>query len=331
MNTPSRGAVRKVSLVAFILASAVVAFFTACSASGRAAESGATYGPFGPEAPRLREQLWIVPGGDASLPLRATVFRPAEGHDANRTTPIRHPLVVINHGSDASTRESVSMPVFFWLSKWFVDRGYVVLLPQRRGYGATGGEWAEGKDWCTNPDHYSAGVAAADDIEGALNYMAAQPFIDPSRIVVAGISTGGWASLALAARNPTSVRLVVNFAGGRGGHAYGRANAICSPERLIEAVGAYGQAARVPTLWLYAANDSYFGPDLATAMTDAWKNNGGSADLRLLPPYGSEGHAVADDKAGWRLWGSHLEDALETYVGVDGDREVPRLVSEKKQ
>jgi dienelactone hydrolase len=276
------------------------------------------YGPFGPEGPKLREQLWMVPGGDPATPLRATVFRPpspAQATARNASTkviegPVRHPLVVINHGSDDATRESVSLPRFFWLSKWFVDRGYVVLLPQRRGYGSTGGEFVEGRDRCANPDHYGAGVAAADDIEGALRYMTARPFIDPSQSIVVGVSTGGWAALALAARNPPGVRLVVNFAGGRGGYAYGRPNAVCAPERLIEAVGAYGHAARLPTLWFYARNDSYFGPDLATSMAQAWQRSGGSVRLRLLPAYKAEGHEIAADRAAWDLWSGDLEGTM---------------------
>jgi dienelactone hydrolase len=279
--------------------------------------AGAVYGPYGPEGLRLREQLWVVPGGDPNVPLRATVFRPPENAPGasvpaalKSSGGARRPLVVINHGSDESTREAVSMPVFYWLSKWFVDRGYVVVLPQRRGHGATGGDLAEGRDTCANPDHYAAGLAAADDIEAVLRYMAGQSFIDPGQLVVAGVSTGGWASLALASRNPLGVELVVNFAGGRGGHAYGEPNAVCGQDRLIEAAGAYGHGAKVPTLWIYAANDSYFGPDLATSMALAWKSGGGRADLRLLPVYGSEGHDVVSARAGWRLWGRELESSL---------------------
>jgi dienelactone hydrolase len=230
---------------------------------------------------------------------------------------VRHPLVVINHGSDDATREAVSLPRFFWLSKWFVDRGYVVLLPQRRGHGSTGGEFAEGKDRCASPNHYGAGMAAADDIEGALRYMAVQPFIDPSQSIIVGISTGGWAALALAARNPPGVRLVVNFAGGRGGHAYGRPHAVCSPERLIEAVGDYGRAARVATHWFYARNDSYFGPDLATFMAEAWRRGGGSVRLHLLPAYKAEGHEIVDDRAGWELWSGDLEGAMMHLDSVE--------------
>jgi dienelactone hydrolase len=278
---------------------------------GRGIGAHAVYGPYGPEGRRLREQLWIVPGGDPKVALRATVFRPTEDGGARRgkaNTP--RPLVVINHGSDETTREAVSMPVFYWLSKWFVDRGYVVVLPQRRGHGATGGDLAEGRDTCANPDHYAAGLAAADDIEAVLRYMAEQPFINPSRMVVAGVSTGGWASLALASRNPAGVELIVNFAGGRGGHAYGEPNAVCGRDRLIEAAGAYARGARVPTLWIYADNDSYFDPELAGAMASAWRSGGGRAELRVVPAHGDEGHDLVSDRAGWRLWGRELERTL---------------------
>jgi dienelactone hydrolase len=278
---------------------------------------GAAYGAYGPEGPRMREQFWLLPGADPQVPLRATVFRPIETV-AEEGGHLRRPLVMINHGSDAFTREAVSLPVFYWLSRWFVDRGYVVVLPQRRGHGATGGDLAEGRDTCANPDHLGSGQAAADDIEAALRFMARQAFIDPSRLVVAGVSTGGWAALALAARNPAGLQLIVNFAGGRGGHAYGRANAVCGQDRLIAATAALGRLARVPTFWAYAENDSYFGPELATAMAAAWRTAGGSAEFNALPPYGEEGHAIVDDRASWRLWGPALERALGRHGGEAG-------------
>jgi len=249
----------------------------------------------------MREQLWIVPGGEPTTPLRATVFRPAEDG-----TTVRRPLVVINHGSDASTREAVSMPVFYWLSRWFVSRGYVVLVPQRRGHGATGGEFAEGHDSCSRPDHWAAAQSAADDIEAAVRFMSRQSFVDGQHVVVAGTSTGGWASLAIAGRSIPGVRLVVNFAGGRGGHAYGRPHAICAKDRLIETAGRLGERATVPTVWFYARNDSYFGPQLADAMASAWQRAGGRVDLKLLPAYGTDGHELVSDRASWPLWEADL-------------------------
>jgi pimeloyl-ACP methyl ester carboxylesterase len=270
------------------------------------------FGPFGPEGPRMREQLWMLPSGDPTRALRATVFRPPE-RNAGSEAAIRRPLVLINHGSDSATREAVSMPVYYWLSRWFVERGYVVVLPQRRGFGATGGALVESPDGCGDPDHYGSGQIAADDIDAVLRYMTAQPWVESAQSIVVGISTGGWASLALAARNPPNVRMVINFAGGRGGHAHGIPNAICGPERLIDAAGAYAKTAKVPTLWLYARNDSYFGSDIAGRMAKAWNEQGGRAEFVLLPPYGRDGHALADDRAGWELWGGSLERFLRRH------------------
>jgi dienelactone hydrolase len=312
-----KGSSRGVANLVVVLAAMTSLAFSVAAGRAPAAAAEPAYGPYGPQGPRLREQLWLVPGGDRAVALRATLFRPAEAPGE----PPRRPLVVINHGSDAATREAVAMPVFYWLSKWFVERGYVVLVPQRRGHGATGGDFVEGKDRCVNPDHHSAGTAGADDIQGALQYLAAQPFIDASHTIVVGVSTGGWASLALAARNPPGVRMVVNFAGGRGGHAYGEPNAVCGPQRLIEAAGAFGRASQVPTLWFYARNDSYFGPQLASAMAKAWNDNGGSADLRLMPDFGYEGHELAADRSGSRIWGADLERALARAQAAPGGTE----------
>ena len=284
-------------------AALIAAFLPAAPAiAEQLSRTVAPYGGFGPEGQRMREQLWVVPSGDPAIAQRATLFRPEDGGAAGR-----YPLVVINHGTSESSRLSVSMPVYYWLSRWFVERGYAVLLPQRRGHGATGGTMAEAVGNCAQPDHHRSGVIAAKDIGAAIDFMTAQPDIDASRVLVVGISTGGWASLALAAARPDLVTAVVNFAGGRGGHAYGKRAAVCGEDDLIASAQRYAASARAPTLWLYAENDSYFGPALAAKLASAWAAGGGLVEYDALPAYGSEGHAIADDRAGWGLWGARLE------------------------
>lgn len=304
------------------------------SPAALSAESG-ILGAYGPEGPRLREQLWILPSGDPQTVLRATVFRPPnttgsvggavpEDSDAEGTaTSAKWPLAVINHGTTDETRAAVSMPVYYWLSRWFVERGFVVVLPQRRGHGATGGPLAESIGSCAAPDHYTSGLIASDDISAAIGYMSQQTFIDPQRTIVVGVSTGGWASLALASRKPSLARAIINFAGGRGGHAHGRANAVCGASQLVEAARAYGSTSAIPTLWLYAENDSYFSPDLARAMTDAWRDGGGHVELELLPPYLLDGHDIADDRVGWEFWGHSVERFLNANVGVPAPVRTP--------
>lgn len=274
------------------------------------------YGPFGPEGQRMREQLWLLPSGEPGVALRATVFRP-QGASTQR-----YPLAVINHGTSEANRLSVSMPVYYWLSRWFIERGFAVVVPQRRGHGATGGPLVEAVGDCRHPDHYQSGLIAAQDVGAAVDYMAGQPFVDPSRIVVVGISTGGWASLALAAQRPDLARAVVNFAGGRGGHAWGHDNAICDAPALVRAAGDYARTARTPTLWLYAENDSYFGPPLAAKMAAAWKDGGGTVEYDPLPAYGSDGHDIADDRAGWNLWGATLDRFLASSLSDHKDPQV---------
>ncbi len=295
----ARAAVRLISCFAFAMHADV------------AVASPAEFGPYGPEGPRMREQLWLVPSGDSTFPLRATVFRPADGPTGHARS---RKLVVINHGTEEATRHAVSLPVYFWLSRWFVDRDYVVVIPQRRGHGATGGELVESVGTCETADHYASGQIAADDIDATINFMTRQSFVDPRDVVVVGISTGGWASLALASRNPPAVGAIVNFAGGRGGHAYGRANAICNVDALRTAARRLGQTARQPSIWFYSENDSYFGPDIARALTREWEDAGGRAETHIFPPLGTDGHAIADDRASWDLWGPALDQFLARHV-----------------
>jgi len=296
---------------------ALAALFSLLAVTPSDAGQKAVYGAYGPEGPRLREQLWILPSGDPNRFLRATVFRPDD--PPGSVEPVRRPLVVINHGTSDLTRMAVSMPVFYWLSRWFVDRGYAVVLPQRRGHGATGGPLVEAVGTCANPDHFASGQVAADDVAAVVDYMNRQDFVAPAQTMVVGVSTGGWASLALASRNPANVRAVVNFAGGRGGHAGGESNAICGKSELIEAVHSFGATARIPTIWFYAKNDSYFSPELGRQMAAAWTDGGGKADLHVLPAYGEDGHEIVDDRAGWDIWGPALAGFLDVH-------EAPRAV-----
>jgi dienelactone hydrolase len=252
-----------------------------------------------------REEIWRIPG-PAGSKLIATVMRPPGA--------ARQPLVVINHGSpaDGSQRARMGPPRFSTLSSWFLARGYVVALPLRRGYGDTGGPWAEAYGQCETPDYYGAGLQAASDIQATIDYMRAQPFVTPDRTIVIGQSAGGWASMALSSRNPAGVSGLVNFAGGRGGHQRLPGGGIgnCTPGALVEAAKKYGATARVPMLWIYAANDSFFEPALAERMAGAYNGAGGRATYRALPPFGRDGHGLAGSSEGVAIWGPLLESFI---------------------
>lgn len=244
-----------------------------------------------------RDEVIRIPtvGGVSML---ATVMRPPGEQ--------RRPLAIINHGSPASAaqRPEMDLPRYEPLSAWFVEHGYVVVLPLRRGYGDTGGKWAESYGVCDEPDYYTAGLHGADDIQAALDLMRRQHYALPERSIVVGHSAGGWATLALSSRNPRGVAGMINFAGGRGGRQIlgdGRVGN-CKPGELVKAAGRYGETARLPVLWVYAANDDFFSPALARRMFDAYDKAGGQGIYRPLGEFDGNGHTFVGDKDGVAFW-----------------------------
>jgi dienelactone hydrolase len=233
--------------------------------------------------------------------LRTRIFRPA-GQGP-------FPLAVVSHGSppDASRRPVMEVPTFASASNWLLQRGYMVALPLRRGYGETGGPWRENYGSCGNPDYYRAGLVTAEDIQAAIGFFRARPEVARDRILLIGWSAGGWGSLAADSQNPPGVFAVLNFAGGRGGNPrLGN----CTPQRLVDAAGRYGATARIPSLWLYAANDKFFAPELSRKMFDAFVRAGGKADYVALPAFGADGHRIFPD--GRALWQPPVETFLAT-------------------
>lgn len=268
-------------------------------------EAGPQAGPQNAEQGPWRRQSWLIPAPVPDLMMHATVLRPAGAGP--------FPLMVMNHGStqSAERRGEMAPPGYAAVAHWFVRRGYAVVLPQRPGHGQTGGPYLEDQNGCDDADFLAAGRGAAASIQATLAYMSAQPFVRRTGTVVVGQSAGGWGALAVAAEAPSGLRAVVNFAGGRGGRSYDRPGNNCAPERLVAAAATFGRTARVPTLWLYAENDSYFVPALSRQLADAFRQAGGRADYRLLPAFGTEGHFLAESDAAEPLWSPVLGQFLD--------------------
>lgn len=273
-----------------------------------AAGAAEKFGPQGEPGGEWREQTWLIPlPHDGDRAMHALVLRPP-GAD-------RRPLAAINHGSPAkpSDRPNVK-PGFKAAAEWFVKRGFVVVLPIRRGYGATGGQWGETYGRCDNPDYKRAGLETAKDIRAAIAYMTKQDFVRPERALVVGQSAGGWGSLGLASQNPPEVAAIVNFAGGRGGYADGKPNNNCRADRLVEAAGDYGKTARTPTLWIYTENDLFFSPSISRRMAEAYSAGGGKAEYTLLGVYGKDGHSMFGAAGGLGRW----RDLVDKFLSANG-------------
>ena len=75
-------------------------------------------------------------------------------------------------------------------------------------------------------------------------------------MIAVGHSAGGFASVALSADPPPGLVAAISFAGGRGSRAD---DEVCSEDALVKAFATFGKTSRIPLLWVYAANDRFFG------------------------------------------------------------------------
>jgi len=262
-------------------------------------------GPQGPEEGVIRRQTWLIPAQDRSTLMWTTVFRPPGAGP--------FPLAVINHGSTQNElqRAAYRSPEYSALTGWLVAHGYAVAVPQRPGHGKTGGTYYEDQGGCANADFRKAGLNTAATIAAAIDYMTHQPFIRKTGVLVVGQSAGGWGALALASQNYPPVKAVIAFAPGRGGRVNGEPGRNCAPDRLVAAARQFGEKAHVPTLWIYAENDEYFGPDLSKRLAEGFRMAGGRAEYHLLPPIGTNGHDLIHNRDAQPLWAPLLEKFLK--------------------
>jgi dienelactone hydrolase len=268
------------------------------------ATAQAPFGPQGAEGQPNRAQAWLVPSPDPDAPSHAILFRPpGEG-------PFR--LAVIAHASTQNTvlRAMMPQPQYQPLAARLVAKGFAVLVPERPGHGATGGQYLEDQHGCDGADYAHSGRVTADEIAAAMTYLRQQSFIRRDGTVIIGHSAGGWGALALAGADPAEISGIIVFAAGRGGQPNGIPDQICAPHTLIAAAGEFGQGARVPVIWLVAANDSYFPPDLSRKLADAFHAGGDKTDFRVLPAYDGEGHWMGETENGVKHAAAELDRAL---------------------
>jgi dienelactone hydrolase len=233
-------------------------------------------------------------GRSVTHPIKVTIF-----HDD--AVP-RAPFLVLNHGRPARAEDFVKMgrQRFSDNSKYFVARGFVVLVPTRIGYGITGGEDVEDSGGCQGKNYPPVYEAAAQQTLQVLVHAGTLPYVDAARGIVLGQSFGGATAIAVAAKNVAGVVAAVNFAGG-GGNPATRPADPCRPDQLRKLFAGYGATARMPTLWLYSENDKYFGKDYPREWFEAFVAAGGKGEFVQLPPHGEDGHAsFSRNSAAWR-------------------------------
>lgn len=263
------------------------------------------FGDVGELLPELREEIISIPlaqlpsavPADKAAALTGTLFQPPGDGP--------FPVLVLSHGSPSRGADRVLYGRYRLIAqiKSLVAQGLAVVVPMRRGYGVSSGDYAESIGYCAEPRYEKTGTESTQDLRATLAYIRTRASLDANTIVLMGQSAGGFASIAAASAQLPGVVAVVNLSGGRGGN--GMDGMPCRADLLAQTLGQYAKTLRVPVLWFYAENDKYFGPVTARAMFAAFESAGGQGKLVMHPPHGNDGHLLF-----------YVADALPIWSGA---------------
>ena len=277
----------------FVLAGLALAWAAGALAQTPAAEE--------PAALDLQEQVQRIAvtvknlyGREETRQIPVTVFRPAGDGP--------HPLVIMSHGRATQDRRAAQgRQRYEHLARYLVRKGFVVLVPTRVGYGETYGDFdPEDAGGCNVMRVEPVSMAASDQVLATLEFARTLPYVDARRWVAIGQSVGGLTTVAVAWRQPPGLVGAINFAGGAGGDPERRPGEPCLPAQIERLWGSKAASVKVPMLWLYWANDKYWGESHPKRWHQAFTDGGGSAEFHSLPAAGSDGHgALAFDMNTW--------------------------------
>jgi dienelactone hydrolase len=251
----------------------------------------------------LNEQVVMVPArvGGSQVQLETTLYTPPGNGP--------FPLVIMNHGKERGSPAEQKRDRFLSMSREFVKRGYAVVVPMRQGFSKSGGKYVE-----VNCDMTSNGNIQADSLQGTLEYFSNQSWVDTDRIIVAGQSYGGLATMAFGARNFPGVKGLINFAGGLKYHG-----GTCQWENSLEqAFAQFGSQSHLPSLWFYGENDSHFAHPLANRLHQAYTANGGLAKLVAFGAFKRDAHGLVGSRDGVSIWWPETETFLR-QIGMPTD------------
>src|SRR5229473_2316840 len=235
---------------------------------------------------RAYEEVFYPSG---KLRIQAYLYKPAgEGP---------FPVVIYNHGS-RPTRERVPMP-FVYVGSMLEASGYLVLVPERRGYGLSDGPtFSEVVGEDRGPRFVTGVQEETDDVLAAAEFVKTLPYADATRVGVMGWSFGGIVSVFAASRSST-FRVVVDQAG-----------AALTWPRSPDMQKALKQAAakiRIPLLGMVAENDRT--TESVKAVVREAEAHGTTAKLIVYPGFTPQrdaggtapGHMIFGVE-GWRIW-----------------------------
>jgi dienelactone hydrolase len=246
-----------------------------------------------PPDPLLGESVVFIKNNKLfAVEMETTLFKP----DGNGPFPV----VVINHGKSPGNNHLQSRNRAMPATREFLQRGYAVVLPMRQGFSKSGG--AAVGEGCNIEGN---GEAQAEDVKSVVAWLGQQPWADTSQMIMMGQSHGGLTTLAYAQEPHPGFKLFVNFAGGL------KRTGGCQWETALKgAYAAYGSKTKVPSLWFYGENDSYFPPSVIKPAFEAYQSAGGPAEMIAYGVFGADAHAMFGSYSGLPIWWKRVEEKL---------------------
>ncbi len=237
------------------------------------------------------------------------------------------PIALLAHGRNSTlgyrNQKTTDM---LQLARELARRGYLAAIVIRRGFGRSDGESDGGVRGSCQEPHYRAMLGNnGHDYAAALAALQRRSDVDPTRAVAIGGSSGGATMIGLAGLSPRGLLGVVNMAGGES--KVNNEGPCYFEQGLIDAVAFYGSRSRIPTLWLYAGNDSFVnsknlhlnGAQWGDRLATAFRRAGGRADFVNLGTVGKEGHYLGSGE-GLNRSMPFIEQFLQAYHLPTWDR-----------
>jgi dienelactone hydrolase len=240
-------------------------------------------------------------GSTQEIRLAVTLYRPNQSG--------KFPVVIFNHGSTGMGAIPTTVSFTYEVQAgYFLERGYAVVVPMRKGRGQSEGTYAESEERSCDFSTWSPGIESAmEDIDGVIEYLATQPYADGPNILLAGISRGGFLAVIYAAKGKyrRDIRGVINFVGG-----WVREARSCRDDFNRWSYSELGKLTKLKMLWLYAEGDSFFSPNAIKGYVQAFADGGGVADFHLFSTVPGNGHSLASYPEIWKAAADKYLDSL---------------------
>lgn len=219
------------------------------------------------------------------------------------------PVVIYNHGSREGNERRPTP--FQHIGRLLTGAGYLVLVPERRGYGNSDGPTSSSETGGGGQRVTDRLQAETDDVLAAVDYLRTLPVADMKRLGIMGWSFGGAVTMFAVSRS-AAFAAAVNQAGGALTWNFNGA--------MRNELAAAARKTTTPTLLMVAQNDRTTAS--ITTLADIYKERGIPHRTVIYEPFvpqqGSAGVApghMVFSSQGVQVWQKDALEFLDRYLG----------------